>query len=133
MSLPAARQPGLPGEPIYAATLAWLKWEHASCVSRHTCSHAQPCEALWVVFMEAKTLAKVSLPLPASYRGNAVLSSDVSLVLPELGTVLRSGPNAHIGIAVLDAAYTRAEGGTVIAARLLVQVSIWRTQSTMHR
>lgn len=83
--------------------------------------------------MEAKTLAKVSLPLPASYRGNAVLSSDVSLVLPELGTVLRLGPNAHIGIAVLDAAYTRAEGGTVTAARLLVQVSIWRTRAQVIR
>lgn len=110
MSLPAARQPGLPGEPIYTVAFEWLKWEHASCVSRLTHSHTQFCEALWVVFMEEKILAKASPALPASYRVNAVLIADVSLVLPELGMVLWAGPNAHMGITVLDATYTRAEG-----------------------
>lgn len=112
MSLPAARQPGLPGDPIYTLALEWLKWEHASCVSRHTRSHTQLCEALWVVFMEEKILAKASLALPASYRANAVLISEVSLVLPELGIVQWSGPNVHMGITVLEATYTRAKGET---------------------
>lgn len=110
MSLPAARQPGLPGEPIYTVALEWLKWEHASCVSRRTRSHTQLCEALWVVFMEEKILAKASLALRASSRANAVLASDVSLVLPELSMALWSGLKAHAGIAVLEATDPRAEG-----------------------
>lgn len=62
--------------------------------------------------MEEKILAKASFALPASYRANAVPISDVSLVLPELGMVQWSGPNVHVGITVLEATYTRAEGET---------------------
>lgn len=53
------------GEPIYTAVFEGLKWEHVSCVPGHTCSHTQLCEALWVVFVEEKMLAKVPLALPA--------------------------------------------------------------------
>lgn len=60
--------------------------------------------------MEEKILAKACLALPASYRVNTVLNSDMSLMLPELGMVLWSGLNVHMGIAVLEATYTRAEG-----------------------
>lgn len=60
--------------------------------------------------MEEKKLAKASLALPALYRVNAALISDTSLVLPELGTVLWSGPNVHMGIIVLEVTYIRAKG-----------------------